>query len=235
VEQPGPLIIERRTALADAASEWIAAAIVDTVQEFGRCSIALSGGRAPMPVYARLCARRPYVPWWAVTACFGDERCVPPDQRESNFRMADELLLRHVPIPRAQILRMPGEAPDREVAARAYEGVLPDPIDILLLGMGEDGHTASLFPGAPQLAERERRVIPSDSPLPPHARLTITPPVIASARRIAVIVTGGRKGPMVARAREGEYQPDVIPVQLAIRGTWFLGPEAASRLARVSR
>lgn len=230
----GPVIVERRAVLAGAAAEWIAAAIGEVVAEQGRCVLALTGGQAIRPVYARLAARRSYVPWARVLACFGDERRVPPDHPESNYRMAEELLLRHVPIPRAQVLRMPGEEPDAEAAGRAYERVLPEPIDILLLGMGDDGHTASLFPHAPQLAERHRRVVPSTSPLPPHPRLTITPPVIASARRIAMIVTGGAKGLMVARALEGEYRPEDVPAQLALRGTWFLGVDAASQLHQVT-
>ena len=230
--ESGRIVIDSHAAVNGAAADWIAAAIVETVAERGRCSLAFSGGQEPRPVYADLAHRYADLPWDRVIACFGDERCVPMDHPESNYRMVNDLLLRTVPIPAAQVLRMPGEEPDHAAAARAYEQVLPDPIDILLLGMGEDGHTASLFPHAPQLQEQERRVLPSESPAPPHARLTITPPVIASARRIAVLVTSGRKAEMLARAIEGEYQPFAVPVQLALGGHWFVSREAAARLER---
>ena len=234
MQESGRIVTDRRAAVTGAAADWIAAAIAETVAERGRCSIAFSGGREPRPVYADLARRYADLPWDRVIACFGDERCVPPDHAASNYRMVNELLLRDVPVPAAQVLRMPGEEPYRDAAARAYERVLPDPLDILLLGMGEDGHTASLFPHAPQLQEQVRRVLPSESPVPPHARLTITPTVIASARRVAVLVTSGKKAAMLARALEGEYQPFAIPVQFALGGTWFVGEQAAGRLERVS-
>jgi 6-phosphogluconolactonase len=147
--------------------------------------------------------------------------------------MAYESLLSRVPIQPASVHRMPGERADALAAAREYESVLPPSLDVILLGLGADGHTASLFPGAPQLRERERRVVPSSSPLPPVGRLTITPPVIAAAHHVAVIAAGRSKSMIVARALEGSFEPYALPVQLALRGSWILDREAASRLREV--
>ncbi|MGH7627712.1 MAG: 6-phosphogluconolactonase [Gemmatimonadaceae bacterium] len=234
MKRPERIVIEPRTTLAGTVADWIAAEIIGAVRERQKCAIALSGGNTPRAVYARLARHTAPIPWGQVDAYFGDERCVPPHHPESNFHMADDMLFRHVPIPRTQIFRMPGEWRDVAAAARQYERELPPSFDILLLGMGLDGHTASLFPGAPQLDERERRVVPSESPLPPPERLTITPPVITAARRIAVHVTGADKAVMLERVLEGRYDPSAMPVQLGLPGVWFLDREAASLLQTVS-
>ncbi len=120
--------------------------------------------------------------------------------------------------------------PTEKTAAREYERSLPPRLDVLLLGMGRDGHTASLFPGSAALDERRRLVLPVLGPKPPAERLTITPPVIEAARRVAVIATGEDKAAMVARAIEGPLAPKAVPVQLARRGCWFLDQAAAARL-----
>jgi 6-phosphogluconolactonase/glucosamine-6-phosphate isomerase/deaminase len=113
----------------------------------------------------------------------------------------------------------------------AYQALAEPRLDVLLLGMGGDGHTASLFPGSPALQESSRRVVPAESPLPPAGRLTITPPVIAAAEAVVVMVSGAGKAAMVARALEGPAVPLVIPIQLAAGARWFLDEAAASRLA----
>ena len=230
MRHPEQIIIESRAGLAGAAADWIAAAIAAAVAERGSCAIALSGGNTPRAVYARLARRATDVPWERVWVYFGDERCVPPHHPDSNFSMADDMLLRHVPIPRAQIFRMAGERRDVDAAAREYAALLPEQLDVLLLGMGLDGHTASLFPGAETLAEHVRLVVPAESPEPPRERLTITPPVIEHARRTAVIVAGSDKAPVVERALEGRYDPGAMPVQLARCATWLLDRDAAALL-----
>jgi 6-phosphogluconolactonase len=164
---------------------------------------------------------------------FGDERAVPPSDARSNFHMAYETLLRHVAIPPAGIHRMEAEHPDLEAAARAYDALLPERLDVLLLGIGEDGHTASLFPGADSLDVRDRRVVPAVSPVPPTNRLTITPPVIAGARRVLVIAAGSGKAAPVARALDAATDPREIPARLAREATWLLDDAAASCLAPV--
>jgi 6-phosphogluconolactonase/glucosamine-6-phosphate isomerase/deaminase len=113
---------------------------------------------------------------------FGDERCVLPDNAESNYGIAMQTLFLHgVPV-RCAVFRMGADAADREAAAQRYADLLPDSIDVLLLGVGEEGHIASLFPNSASLQERKRRVIPITGPKPPFERLTITPPVIAQAK-----------------------------------------------------
>lgn len=181
---------------AGAAAEWIA-------RHAGR-SIALAGGTTPRAVYARLA-----LPWAEINFYFSDERAVPPDHPESNFRMARELL------PAARLHRME--------SAEEYARILPEPLDLLYLGMGEDGHTASLFPGSPAL-EETRRVVAVRGP----DRITITPPVIASARALLVVATGAAKAAMVRRAREGPWDPRAVPAQLARHGTWIVDRAAAS-------
>jgi 6-phosphogluconolactonase len=165
-----------------------------------------------------------------VSVFFGDERAVSPDHPDSNFFMVQRALLSRVPIPVGNVHRMEAERTDREAAAREYERLLPARLDVLLLGMGADGHTASLFPGSDALDERHRLVVPVLGAKPPAERITVTPPVIGAARRVAVIATGEDKAPMVARAIEGPFAPKAVPVQLARHGTWFLDRSAAARL-----
>jgi len=219
------------------AARWIAGEISAALAQRGTCALALSGGHTPKPVYEALAGGTPAGPvdWGRVEVFFADERGVPPDHPDSNYRLAAETLLERVRLPRAQVHRMPAERADRDAAAREYERLLPDALDLLLLGMGPDGHTASLFPRAPALGERERRVVPSTAPFPPAPRLTITPPVIARARRVAVLVAGGDKAAMVARALEGPHTPEEVPVQLAAEASWFLDEAAAAALSARGR
>jgi 6-phosphogluconolactonase len=230
---PGWLVIEDLSALVDSAARWIAAAVEEDVRALGHCALALSGGATPRPVY-ELLAHSPLagrIAWPKVEIFFGDERAVPPADPESNYAMATAALLGRVPLPATQIHRMEAERPDLDAAAREYERVLPARLDLLLLGMGADAHTASLFPGSPALEERRRRVVPATGPTPPRERLTITPPVIAAARRVAVLVAGAEKAAAVARAIRGPARPAETPVQLALGGTWFVDREAAAQLA----
>ncbi len=229
---PERLVVVETARLAETAADWIAAAVEADLRAYGRCTLALAGGGTPRPVYERL-ARDPYarrIAWQNVEIFFGDERAVAPDDPASNYGMAAAALLDRVPIPAARVHRMEAEASDLDQAARSYEQLLPGALDLLLLGMGPDGHTASLFPGSPALAERSRRVVPVVGTKPPPRRLTVTPPVIAAARRIAVLVAGADKAAAVARALEGPASLEQLPVQLALRGTWFLDREAAARL-----
>jgi 6-phosphogluconolactonase len=216
--------------LARAAAEWLGLEVTRAITERGSCSVALAGGRTPEPVYRKLAAESS-IDWKKVEVFFGDERAVPPDHPESNYRMVRLALFSRVPLSPGQIHRMEAERPDREAAAREYERSLPPRLDVLLLGMGSDGHTASLFPGSAALDERHRLVLPVTGAKAPTERLTITPPVIESARKVAVIAAGEDKAAMVARAIEGPLAPKAVPVQLARRGFWFLDRAAAARLA----
>lgn len=210
---------------------WLVDAIRRTCAARDVCRVALAGGETPRPVYAALASphAKP-IPWARVEVFFTDERAVPPTDRQSNYGMLRETLLAHVPIPASQVHRMEGERADLAAAARDYDALLPARLDVLLLGMGADGHTASLFPNDASLAERDRRVMPVVATKAPSHRLTITPPVVAVARRVAVLAAGSEKAEAAVRALEGPYNPMEVPVQLGLAGTWFLDRAAAARL-----
>jgi 6-phosphogluconolactonase len=212
------------------AAEWLAQVLVDEAEASGRVTVGLAGGTTPRAMHEAL-ACSSAVPWLNVHVFFGDERAVPPDHSDSNYRMAKESLLDRVAIPPAHVHRMPAEDPDRDAAARAYEALLPEALDVLVLGIGEDGHTASLFPGSAALRESERNVLPVIGPKPPPERLTLTPLPILAARRRLVLATGAGKADAVARALEGPWDPSATPIQLAKRGVWFIDPPAAAKLA----
>ncbi len=230
--QPERIVVESRE-LPHTAAAWIAHAIMQAIRDNGGCSIALSGGKSPQPIYAGLAASFDEIPWKHVDVYFGDERAVPPTDPMSNYGMARASLLDRVSVPAANVHRMEGERADLDAAARDYERLLPPAFDVLLLGLGPDGHTASLFPGAPTLDERVRRVVAADSPFPPPRRLTITPPVIAAARHTAMIVAARDKAGIVQRALEGPHDPHALPSQLALGGVWILDRDAASTLTPV--
>jgi len=218
--------------------DWVAAAATDLQDMLaeataagGEASIALSGGSTPEPVYRWLARARAPV-WERVHVYFGDERCVSPGAPNSNYRMASETLLDPLGLAAGRVHRMEADRPDRQAAADAYDALLPARLTVLMLGIGREGHTASLFPGSPALAERDRRVVPVHTPASPPDRLTITPPVLAVAAHVVVLARGERKAEVVARALEAPWAPEVCPAQLARRGTWILDPAAASRLAR---
>jgi len=215
--------------LARQAADWLARELTGVIAARGSCALGLAGGRTPEPVYRALVSDS-RIAWSRVDVFFSDERAVPPDDPESNYRMVRLALLSRVPIPPGQVHRMEAERPDRDAAALEYERILPQPLDVLLLGMGPDGHTASLFPGAAALDERDRRVVPVVGAKAPAERLTITPPVIEAARTVGVIATGEDKAAMVARAVEGAVTPKAVPARLARRGVWMLDQAAAARL-----
>jgi 6-phosphogluconolactonase len=221
-------------ALARLAAEWLAGEVRVAATLRGACALCLAGGATPRPVYEALAERplRDAVPWDRVRVFFGDERAVPPDHPESNFRMAGEALLSRVGLPPRSLHRMEAEAEDLEGAADAYAALLPAALDVLVLGVGRDGHTASLFPGSPAVQERSRRVVPAQAPVPPERRLTITPPVIAAARRVLVLAAGEDKADAVARALLAAGTPEDVPARLARDGVWFLDRDAARLIAR---
>jgi 6-phosphogluconolactonase len=223
------IVVAEPAELARPAAEWLDLEVTRAIAERGSCALGLAGGRTPEPVYRELAAGSS-VDWQRVDVFFGDERAVPPDHPDSNYRTVYLALLSQVPIPPRQVHRMEAERADREAAAREYERALPPRLDVLVLGMGPDGHTASLFPDSAALDERRRLVVPVVGAKPPAERLTITPPVIEAARKVAVIATGDEKAAMVARAIEGPFAPKAVPVQLARRGVWFLDRAAAARL-----
>ncbi|MHB8642775.1 MAG: 6-phosphogluconolactonase [Gaiellaceae bacterium] len=164
--------------------------------------IALSGGKSPELAHETAAKLAP--DWSSVELWWGDERCVPPDDERSNYRMAKRTLLDHVPVPPAAVHRVRGEA-DPEEAAREYDTALQGVrLRLNLLGIGPDGHTASLFPGAPGLHERQRLAIAAEPGLDPRVmRVTMTPPMLANADVVLFLATGEAKAEAVARAFAG--------------------------------
>ena len=179
----------------EAMGRAVAAAFVEAAQAVESFTVALAGGRTVEPLYRCLAELQGEVPWERVHVFWSDERYVSPTDPDSNVRMARELLLNHVPIPEENVhaprtdLAEPGEA------ARRYEETLREhSLDWVLLGLGEDGHVASLFPGRPELAEKQRIVVAvHDSPKPPPIRLTLTPAAINAAREVHLLVAGAPK------------------------------------------
>ncbi len=234
--------------LGPAAAERIAALVQEAIGARGRARIALAGGSTPKPAY-HLLAEPPYreaVRWSALEVFWGDERCVRPDHPESNYRMAHEALLCRVPIPPGQVHRMRGELADPEAAAADYEAALraafavkPGEVprfDLILLGLGADGHTASLFPGTAAIRERSRWVVGHWVQKLLASRLTLTPPVLNAARRVLFLVSGATKADVLRDVLEGPADPDRFPAQIVRpvegRVEWLLDRAAASRLGR---
>ena len=195
----------------------------------------MSGGRTPEAAYRLLASPefRARLPWDKVHVLFADERDAPPTEPESNYWLVRKLFVEPAGIPPENVHRMKADGPDLDAAARAYEPFLESPLDLLVLGVGEDGHTASLFPGSRLLRERERRVAAVyDSPKPPPRRLTITPPVIAAARDVVVLATGPSKADAVAQALEGEAALEQCPARLLRDCGWLLDVAAAAKLTQ---
>ena len=216
--------------LAERAAARIAEALKKAISADAKSSLALAGGTTPRAAYEAL-AKIPGIDWSRVSVYFGDERAVPPTHPDSNFSMAQAALFTRVPLPTANIHRIVAENPDQDAAARAYEALLPERLSVLVLGIGEDGHTASLFPGSPALNERTRRVLPVIGPKPPPQRLSITPPVIESAKLCIVIANGAGKAEPVRRALKEPLDIQTTPSGLARHGLWLLDHAAAALLA----
>jgi len=214
---------------ASRAAEQIGRALERMSETRRDVTLVLCGGKTVGPVYEHLAALRSVsLHWEATSFYFGDERAVPPEHRDSNYRLASETLLSRISTDRERIHRMEAEREDLEKAARDYEALLPSSLDVLLLGMGVDGHIASLFPGSDALAVTGRRVVPAFGGSPRVARLTITPQVLTEPREIMVMVSGSAKAPAVSRALEGPLDPIACPPQLVRHATWILD-EAAAR------
>jgi 6-phosphogluconolactonase len=193
-ERPIPELIVARDFTADAA------AFIEALQPR---TIALSGGETPRPVYERLANAG--LPWRDIDVCFGDERCVPPDDPASNFRMAYEALLSRV---EARVHRMPGESCDADAYERELDTVFGPGLlvfDLVVLGLGTDGHTASLFPGDPALEVRDRHVVRVQRP--DHDRLSLTLPVLSAARVALFLVAGAGKRAALRGLLEGDSSP----------------------------
>ena len=209
-------------------------------------SAALSGGSTPKRLYQLLAGPGHRIPWEHVELFQVDERCVPPDHPDSNYKMIREALLDHVPIPASNFHRMTAENPDRDEAARKYaqeiaqvlkpaKGEWPR-LDLVFLGMGPDGHTASLFPGSEALSERVLWVRPNFSARMGNFRLTLTLPVLNSASEVIFLISGADKAETLRQVLEGPPQHSQLPAQSVqpVQGrlNWFLDQAAARLLAQ---
>ncbi|MFL6229960.1 MAG: 6-phosphogluconolactonase [Pyrinomonadaceae bacterium] len=225
-----------------AASRFVELAQAAT-NERGRFSVALSGGSTPRRIYELLAGAEfaPRVEWSKVHVFFGDERCVPPDDEESNYRMAREALLSRVGVAAENVHRMIGEG-DAVANARLYEdelrtyfigGGLPR-FDLIMLGLGEDGHTASLFPGSPVLDERAAWVVANRVEKLSAYRLTLTAHVINNAAHVVFVVAGAGKAERLREVIEGARDPHRLPAQLVRPSDgsleWFVDRAAAAKL-----
>lgn len=211
---------------AAAAAEAFAQAARAAVRDRGAFHVALSGGSTPKLMY-RVLRELPEIPWQSVHIYFSDERSVGPDSPDSNYRLAQDELLNQVPVPAAQVQRMAGEVRPLETAAEAYAALLPAQMDVVLLGMGDDGHTASLFPGTDAL-QAGGRVSANFVPRLDTGRLTFTYAEINAARERWILVTGAGKAGILRQVQAGEGNYPVADVQDAV---WFVDAAAGAELA----
>ncbi|HWE22724.1 MAG TPA: 6-phosphogluconolactonase [Myxococcales bacterium] len=235
-------------ALSGAAAEEFVELARASIRSRGRFTVVLSGGGTPKRTYEFLAAPefRNRVDWSRVEVFWGDERGVPPDHPDSNFHTASAALLEHVPVVRERFPRIRAEIPDRAAAARDYqaeiarafavdEAGLPPAFDLVLLGMGNDGHTASLFPEAEALREGRRWAVYVEAPQrPPPSRITLTAPILNRAREIRVLVAGEEKSATLRAVLQGPHEPRRMPIQLIQpengRMIWLIDRAAASKL-----
>jgi len=237
---------------APALAEEGARLWVDTVRSAlaarGAFHVALAGGTSPRALYVAV-TEQPDLDfaWHRTHVWWGDERAVPPDHPDSNYAMAEDTLLSRVPIPPAQVHRMPADADDLDAAARAYALTLAKgtgakreqapALDLVWLGVGEDGHVASLFPGAPALHVTDRWVVAvTDAPKPPPRRLTLTLPVLDAAWRVVIMASGKGKADIVRAAIEGGPHAHALPAHAVATASagrlWLLDAAAAGALTK---
>ena len=225
-------------AVAQAAAERMIEAAASAIETAGVFHVALSGGSTPKPLYELLSAdgNIARIEWAKVHVYFADERCVPPTHSDSNFRLASDTLLDLVPIPPANIHRMKGEI-EPETAAVEYGRMLKETfgeeggLDLVILGVGDDGHTASLFPGNPALHEKRHRCVAAFVAKLNAWRITLTAPFLNRSREVMVLAAGEKKANIIQQVLEGEFDPQRLPIQLIDppegRVSWFLDSAAA--------
>jgi len=211
--------------VARAAAELFTSSVVASADARGIARVAISGGTTPKAMFALL-ASEPFVahvPWDKLDLYWADERCVPPTDVESNYRMTSETLLSKVPLPADRIHRMEGEL-NPEVAAARYEAAIRNgfklegaetpTFDLVLLGMGDDGHTASLFPHTEALNDMTHIVVANHVPQKDTWRVTLTWPVINQGREVAFLIEGDKKAQVLHEVFQGPYQPETYPSQI---------------------
>jgi 6-phosphogluconolactonase len=245
VNKPEFIICRDTEELYGKAAERFVELAQQAAQERGRFAVALSGGSTPRGLYARLATAeyREGIPWSRVHLFWGDERCVPPDHPESNYRMVQESLLSKIVIPESNVHRMAGEK-EPQIAAAEYEaelknffrlseGGLPR-FDLILLGLGEDGHTASLFPGREALPETKRLVVAVYVEKLKSHRLTLTLPVLNNAAQIIFLVAADSKSAILKEVLRTDPRSSNLPAAKVqpVNGrlTWMVTQDAAAEL-----
>jgi 6-phosphogluconolactonase len=228
--------------LSRRAAEMFVEAAENSIADHGRFAVALSGGTTPKATYGLLASEfRDRIRWTHVDCFWSDERCVPPDHPESNFRMANEALLSHVDIPAANVHRMKGEDPDPAHAAEEYDRQLrsffrteidPPEFDLLMLGMGADGHTASLFPGTAALQERRAFAAANYVEKFRGYRLTLTLPVLNAAKKVIFLVAGADKSSALAKVLSDRTLPASLVQPPQGTTLWLLDTAAAALLKK---
>jgi 6-phosphogluconolactonase len=249
-DHPGELqVFPDAEQLAVAGAELFVSGAAESIASRGRFRVALSGGSTPRHVYELLAspAFRTRVAWERVDVFLGDERYVPSDDKGSNYRMAAETLLRHVPLPKANVHRVMTEIAPPEAAAQAYEETirqnLAEPrsvpqLDLIYLGLGTNGHTASLFPGTSALEEKSRLVVAVVVEAADPLRITMTVPLLNRGRTVAFLIEGKQKAPVLHEVLLGPRDPARLPAQLiAPEGKllWMLDEAAGAELAAIWR
>jgi 6-phosphogluconolactonase len=249
--RPVARVLPEAGAVAREGAAELERAVDLAVRARGRAAIALSGGATPRQLLLLLAEpREPFrwrIPWSAVHVFWGDERHVPPDHPRSNYRLAREAFLDARLVPADNVHRIPAEIPDAQRAAHRYQHDVaeffevepharrPPRFDLVFLGLGVDGHTASLFPGSSALDEPERWFVDARFEPPRGDRITITVPVLAAARHVVFVVTGREKAGTVREVLEGPMRPSELPAQAVqpVDGDclWLLDEAAASELA----
>jgi 6-phosphogluconolactonase len=245
-ENPELRVLDSGEAVAHAAAHLFVRYAGAAQAARGAFRVALSGGSTPKLLYRLLASPefRGQVDWGNIDFAFGDERWVPHDHPDSNYKLAQDELFSKVPVDPERIFPMPTEdlAPEEaavryaETLSRIFDiqmGEIPS-FDLLFLGMGDDGHTASCFPDTEAVREAERVVVANFVPKLGSYRLTITPPVMQSAEHVVVMVAGEGKAPALREVLEGDYNPDVYPSQLLRKCTgkviWLVDKAAAAQL-----
>jgi 6-phosphogluconolactonase len=237
IQRPEVVTFADRTSFADGAAKALVDEVREVIMSRGHCRLALSGGTTPRAVFARLAdpAVTGGLDWARLEVFWTDERAVPPDHPASNYWLAWDTWLRHVPIPAGQVHRIEGERPPADAAARYAQTLGATPLDVVILGMGADGHTASLFPGSAALASVEAVVV-TDAPVAPHTRVSLSLRTIDAARSIDYWVTGSDKAERllevfgeIASGRPELPAARVAPADGRVR--WFTDADAARRLA----
>jgi 6-phosphogluconolactonase len=241
-------ILPDGAAIAQRAAEEFVQAAASAVRERGSFNVTLAGGSTPKALYSLLVSDptlRSQVPWDKLHLFFGDERHVPPDHPDSNFRMATEAMISKSPLKPEQVTRIKGEYPDAEQAALEYEKTLRDyfklkagdypRFDLLFAGMGNEGHTLSLFPGTKALHADGRIVVRNWIGKLYTERITLTAPAASNAAEIIFMVTGADKALALKAVLEGPYEPDQLPAQLLQpkngKLLWLVDAAAGSMLA----